>query len=398
MANFNYVENTGIVIPDTENVQTDVQNEYRAVFGEDLLVDDSTPQGVLIAAETNARQSVVRNLADLANQFNPDVSGGIFLDAMVALLGAQRSASERSLVTAQLTGVANTTIPAGSLAATTGGDQFELVQAVQLDTNGDATAQFRAVVAGEIAIPAASLTTIVSSVLGWETINNSAAGTVGRLEESDDGLRRRRRNILALQGQTMPEAISSAVADVEGVNSLVFRENTTNATDTIDGQSLVAHSIYVCVDGGTDLDVATAILSRKSVGADFNGNTVVNVTDATTGQVYPVTFQRPTEVPVAIRVTIRSGSSLVDPVSAIRQTILDYAAGNIADEDGFVVGGDISPMEIAGVVGRENPRIFMTNVEVSLVTPLNFATSVLTIDIDEVATIVSSAIVVVVSP
>lgn len=396
MADFTFVEDTGIVIADTEQVLEDVEGEYKAVFGDDLITDPSTPQGVLIASDTNSRQSVIRNTALTANQFNPNVSGGIFLDALWALLGGGRFEAERSVVTTQLTGVAFTTVPAGSLAETTGGDQFSLVVTTQLDVTGNAEAQFQSVEAGAIPAPINSLTQIITGVLGWETIDNSAGATVGRLEESDEAARRRRRQTLALQGQTMPEAISSAVSDVEGVRSLAFLENVTSSPVVIDTINLVAHSIYVCVDGGTDLDVATAILARKSGGCDFNGSTVVNVTDPTTTQVYPVAFERPTDIPVLSRITIRANTSLVDPVQSVKDAILAYANGELEDEDGFVVGGDVSPFELAGAINSQNPSIFVLLSEVSYAAPVSYVTTVLPIEKDELASIVESSITVII--
>ena len=77
---------------------------------------------MLIAAETLARTEVVNNNAALANQINPNNAGGVFLDAILALTGMQRSSATQTLVTnVTLTGVAGTVISAGTLAATAAG-------------------------------------------------------------------------------------------------------------------------------------------------------------------------------------------------------------------------------------------------------------------------------------
>lgn len=70
---------------------------------------------------------------------------------------------------------------------------------------------------------------------------------------------------------SISEAITSALYAAEGVKSLSFRENTANTTATIDGISMVAKSVYVCVDGGTDAAVAAALLANKTCGAAWNG-------------------------------------------------------------------------------------------------------------------------------
>ena len=85
MADYQYIDTTGVIVPDTATIQSEVEGEYKAVFGQDLVVTPNTPQGVLITAEVAARSNVVRNNAALANQINPNLAGGVFLDAIWAV-------------------------------------------------------------------------------------------------------------------------------------------------------------------------------------------------------------------------------------------------------------------------------------------------------------------------
>lgn len=87
MAEYNYITSSGVIIPDTAEQRTAVENEFKAVFGQDLDISPETPQGVLITMETENRDAIVRNNAELANQINPDLAGGVFLDAIWALMG-----------------------------------------------------------------------------------------------------------------------------------------------------------------------------------------------------------------------------------------------------------------------------------------------------------------------
>src|SRR5690606_28394748 len=112
-----------------------------------------------------------------------------------------------------------------------------------------------------------TLTNIISNVLGWETITNPADATLGKETQSDIEARQLRLNTLAIQGASVAEAIISGVSAVPGFNSMTFRENIEPTTEVIDGVSMVAHSIYACVSGGTDLAVAEALTSKKSAGA-----------------------------------------------------------------------------------------------------------------------------------
>jgi len=397
MSDYQYINATGVIVADTAAVQTEVQNEFKAAFGEDLVVTPNTPQGLLITAETIARSNMLRNNAALANQINPNLAGGVFLDAVWALTGGQRRPATPSYITgAELTGIAGTVIPAGSQASLADGTLFESVSEVTLDGSGIGTVDFQAVENGPIAANPGTLTQVVTAILGWDQVTNPTAAVLGRNLESDQASRIRRRNTLSLQNVALPEAITSALYDTEGVRSLAFRENFTDVDATIDGIFLLKHSIWVCVDGGTDLDVAKTLLENKSLGCNWNGGTTVNVTDQFSGQVYPVKFERPTPVPVLARVTVRIGTALVDVAAAVRSAILAYANGELEGEPGFVVGGNVSAVELAGAINRQTPGIFVQLCEVSFASPVSYTTSELAIALDEKATINSSNITVIV--
>lgn len=398
MAEYQYVTQTGVILPDTAEIRTDVENDFREAFGGDLDVSPETPQGLLITGETLARDQVVRNNADLANQINPNIAGGVFLDAIWRLTGGQRVAATPSIVReVALTGVPGTIVPAGSLASVgPEGAQFRLLSAVVL-TGGAGSGLFQSVDLGAITAPIGALNQIVTGVLGWETVNNPSAAEVGRDEESDIASRIRRRQTLALQGITLPEAIMSGLYTVEGVRSAVFRENVTNATIAIEGVSLVEHSVYICVDGGSDEDVALMLLRKKSVGAAWNGNTTVPTVEPYSGQTYDVKFSRPALVPIYVRVTVRGGAAFPDVAGLVRSAMTDYAAGLQEGETGFVVGADISPFELAGAVNRVAPTIYVQLVELST-DGTTFSSANVTITIAQLATLLAGNIAVTVVP
>lgn len=395
---YTYVTPSGVIIPDTADVQDAVEQEYRDALGQNLNVTQG-PQQVLIAAETTARQSVLRTNASVANQINPDQSGGVFLDALWKLTGGARRAQTKSVLRGvALTGQPGTLVPAGSLAqnATTG-DQYASAADVTLGAGGTAAVDFVAVAYGPLACAVGALTTIVSAVLGWETVSNPATAEVGQNQESDAASRLRRRSTLAAQGTALPEAITSALYSVAGVQSLAFRENKSNAGATVDGVVMLANSVWCCVNGGANADVAAAILSKTSLGCQWTGATSVNVTEPVSGQIYAVKFDRPTAVPVLARLTVKANGIVGDPVTQTQQAILDYVNGLQDGERGFVVGGSVSPFELAGAVSRVLPGMYVQKVEVTKASVIAWATTEVTLALSELATISGSGITVTVA-
>lgn len=396
MADYQYVQATGVIVPDTADILTEVQGEYREVFGGDLIVTTDTPQGVLIATDTEIRDAVARNNATLANQFNPDLSGGIFLDSLWAIMGGSRVKATRTLVPGVLlTGVPGTIIPAGSQARI-GEAYFETLAAVTLSPSGSVTTAMRALEVGPVAAPVNQLNQIASSVLGWEGVTNPLPGILGIAREGDIPARRRRRKTLALLGVGTVQAVYSRLNDTEGVVDALVRENYDNVPKVVDGVTLKANSVYAVVYGGADLDVATSLLASKSAGAGWNGAAVVPVTEPLSQQIYEVQFDRPTLVPLWARFTIKATAATVNPQGAVRMATLAYAEGGLDGEDGFVIGGDVSPFELAGAVNTLTPGIYVQKVELST-DGVSYSVAEVPISIQQMAVITEGRVSVVVS-
>lgn len=387
MADYQYLDDTGVIVPSTSTILTDVTTEYTSTFGTDLVTTPDSPAGVLINAEALARTEVVQNNAAVANQINPNIAAGTFLDAIGALLGIQRTAQTQTYVTAvTVTGVAGTVIPAGSFAATAAGDQFTSVTSVTIGSGGTASVDFRSVAYGAIPCGAGALTTVVSAVLGWETVTNPTAGALGTATQSDVGFRAFRNNTLGYQGVALPVAIISALYNVNGVTSVWLQENVADTTQTINGISMVSHSIYAVVNGGSSVDIAAALLENKSSGAAWVGGTSVSVIEPASGQTYVVKFDYATPVGISIAVTTTNGNS-----TNITNAILAYAAGTVANfplETGTAwgIGGTISCFEIAAAISAQYPSYIITNVEIKLTVGGTFATTPLTMAVNQIAT------------
>lgn len=391
MADYQYITSQGVIVPDTATTRAEVEAAWQAAFGADLVTTPETPQGLVITTQVETRDAVVRNNAALANQINPDLAGGVFLDALMSFTGGARRAATRSTISGVIfSGVPGTNIPAGSQAiASASGQIFTTDNPMVIASGGSITGSMTAVEAGPIEVPVNGLDTVASAVLGWETVTNPNAAVPGDLEESDIAARARRRQTLALQSVSTVEAIISRVMSIPEVRSMSFRENTAATTQTIDGISMVAHSIYACVQGGSDADVAQALYDTKTVGAAYNGAESVTVVDALSGQAQVVKFDRPTDIPILVRVTVRP--TALDVQNLVRDAIMDYVNGDLEGGMGLTVGVNVYPFEFSGACNQVEPSVVVTNVELST-DGSTWSSAPLTIALDEVATLQRSSI------
>jgi uncharacterized phage protein gp47/JayE len=370
MDDFDYVADTGIIVPDTSDVLTDVQGEYTGAFGTDLVLENDSLQGVLITNETQARTNVITALAQVTNQINPNEAGGIFLDALCALFGIEREAATFSyLYDVAMGGQPNVNISSGAQATDENGNTWTLVTGVQL-VGGSATGTFVAVNTGPIACAPGALNQVGGGVLGWETVSNPAAAVVGSNLQGDDSLRVLRNNTLAYQGISTNEAVESSLWALTGVSSVFYYEN----FGTVNGVTLQPHSVYACVDGGADADIAAALLNSKTDGAGWNGATFINVKDPYSGQVYGVSYDRPTYQPVMMQVTVRRNGASSDPNAVIPPLMVEWASGALdLDEDGNATGlaglqvnGQCSPFEAAQAIQSTYLQFKVSKIQVAL--------------------------------
>ena len=389
MANYEYNTTTGIVVPDTSQVKIDVENEFRSALGQDLDVSASTPQGRLIEVETVARKRVIENMALLANMFNKDQAFGIWLDVILKFFGADREGATATKVVCQLEGEAGTSILANAQAKDTSGNIYYLENSVTLDENGEGEGTFVCMIKGAIECQANTLTQIVTSILGWNSINNASAGVTGKEGESDNQARLKL-SVTQYKGEGQKANIKNAILQVENVVDCKVLENYTNGSIIEDGITITApHSIYVCVDGGNDTEIAQAIVRSKSggsaFGADLNNTSAEYlVTEETEGTT--VRFARPTQVPVQIKVTLKSGQAIADNITKVKQAIIDYANGKFDEVEGLNIGSDVSPFEIASAITIAIPELYINQVQASKLDD-TLGTAVVLINANEIATI-----------
>lgn len=379
----NYIyQNNGIIVPDTADIKETVQNEYKEALGADLSLEDSTPQGRLIDVETDARTEIIENNVFISNSINFNLAFGIILDAWGANFDLYRSSAKSSIVMATITGVAGTVISAGSQASTQAGDIFYLENQVTIPTSGTINATFLSLEKAAIPCPVGSLTKIIDGTLGWETINNSTAAILGNSRESDESFKQQFYGSGLFSGMSLIEDYDNAIKNVENVISCYVRDNGTNAAVVYDGVTIAAHSVYACVDGGDNTEIATALFQRKSGGCNWTAiagqSVTVDVVDPTYGDPYQVIFNRPNNVSIFSAITLNAGTSTEsDLVTAVQTAVTNYI-------NSLKIGEDVILLSLAAAIAAAVPGISLTSLTIGT-SAGTLSSSNITIHVNEAA-------------
>lgn len=317
----------GYTSPTEEEILDGVLADMNAAFGGNLNTGLSTPQGQLASSEAAMIGNVYDAFAFVSTQTDPAFASGRYQDAIGRIYFLTRLPALPTLVDCTVTGLSGTVIPTGSLAIATDGNIYSASEDATIPVGGSISISFECQTTGPIACPAETLNTIYRAIPGWDTIINPDDGVIGQDTESRYAFELRRQQSVAQNSVGSLPSILGAVLSVDGVIDAYVTDNSTGAPVVVNTVTIAARSIYVTASGGTDLDVATAIWSKKAPGAGYNGNTPVVVQDQSSGYSppypsYTVTFERPTELPILIVVNILNSSQVPSNVTALVQNAI----------------------------------------------------------------------------
>lgn len=357
---YDYSSENGVITPDTSTLKAEVEAEFKQIFGNDIDLSSASPLGRFCAYETECRRKVIENNAAMVNTLNPRKTYGIYKDILGSLFDNQRLGGTASTVYAQLGGAAGTVIPSGALAMDKSGNYWRSQSDITIAENGAAAGYFICKKIGPVACPAGALNQIITPVLGWETINNEEAGDIGQDRQSDADF-----NIENIyHGKALMQSILSKLKSVNGFKSVWGFDNYGDTPQTVAGVTAAAKTVYVCVDGGTDADVAQCIFESKSAGAGYTGDVLVEVYEPVSGTYTPVKFNRPQSVAVYASIKVSAASDGDDEIkniiaqyiegTDIHETITIFALSNYIKEN--LPNVEILDLQIglsAGALGYE---------------------------------------------
>lgn len=320
---------TGLVAPSTEDIRSAVADDWVQAFESPDLppldTEPTTPAGQLIDAETAEVEAKNAAMLFLANQFNPRVASGIWQDALAAIYFIDRKLAEPSVVTCQVTGLNGTVIPYGALVQSVTGYTLVCNHSVTIGASGQSETTFRCSEYGPIEFAPHSVMSIVTVIPGWDTVDNEAAGAIGRDVETRSEFEARRAESVAMNAHGSTGAIYGTLANLTGVLDVQVLENIGPDPVIKYGVTVPGHGITVCIYGGEDDAIAEVIYRKKDNGADTGGNTPVRYVAADYhNAVYDFLILRPETTNFWIKVTLGPGSEVVPAtITALKQAVYD---------------------------------------------------------------------------
>lgn len=314
------IDASGITAPDYATILEWLQGQYRAIFGADVYLGNDSQDGqflgIVAAAINDSNMAVI----EAWNSAGPATAQGEALSSRVKINGISRAVATRSQVTVTLVGQAGTTINDGSV-ADANGNRWDLPTPVVIPPSGSINVTATARELGAITAPAGTVTTITTPTRGWQSVTNAAAAIAGAPVETDEQLRARQAQSVALPSLTVLGGILGAVRAVSGVTRAAIYEND---TDSADSNGLPPHSIAVVAKGGDASQIATAIMTKKTPGTYTHGSTSVAVSDAI-GIPHTIRYFQPADAPMAVEVRIKAFTGYTTAVAAqIQAAVADY--------------------------------------------------------------------------
>ena len=302
------INENGLLIDEFSTIYNRLADKFKLIYGQDINLEQNSPDGQLLGIITNEIYDLQTLILHIYNSFDPDLAQGVELNKLLKLIAQTRRASTKSIVDITIVANANVTLPADYTIIDENKNEW-VINAETTLISGTNIISFNAVNFGAIEASANTINDVVTVFPEITSVNNALPAEVGRDEESDVLLRKRRNNLLSVNSNSTIAGVYSKLFLLDTVTDAVIYEN---ATDTYDAlKDLNAHTLWCIIDGGSIDEITKIIATDKTIGTDLKGtvsNNYVEIflkADGTTRSLtHIVKFDRPTEIPLYIKLTV----------------------------------------------------------------------------------------------
>lgn len=317
------ITDKGVLAPTYAEVLSELQKRFRAIYGQDINLDNDTADGQWLGIVASAINDANAALTASYTGYAPSTASGTALSSIVKTNGISRNRASFSSVDLRCVGQAGSTITNG-VVEDENGNRWKLPATVVIPPQGEITVTAICSKEGAIDALPGTVNKIMTPTLGWQTVSNPAAAAVGQAVETDAQLRARQKQSVALPSRSVFEGILASVAAIDGVSAISGIDNDSSQTDA---NGIPSHSVAIIADGGDTQAIADAIFRKKGPGTGTYGNTTQTVFDRY-DVAHNIRFSRSVRKAIKARVTIVPLTGYETGIGErIRKAVADFIDG-----------------------------------------------------------------------
>lgn len=321
----------GLKIMRLEDVLKARRQRYKDKFGDNFDLSDSTPQGQIIAIESEREAKIWELVQAVYNSQYRHTSEGASLDNVLAITGNSRRGKSYSKVQGVARGQELTTIPVGTIISVQGNPDARfittslgVINIADGATFKSGPIELQAIESGPVQALAGFLNVIETPVVGMESFTNELDASLGSEIESDPDAKQRVDSELQLAGSATLEAIKSELQARPNVEAVIVFQNKTMVVD-MEGRPPKVLDIVVL--GDDDQELAEAIFAVIGGGIETIGDISKTVIDSQ-GFEQLIKFSRPEEVDIYMEIdlVVNSNEFPIDGEDQVKNLILAYGS------------------------------------------------------------------------
>lgn len=372
-----YVDASGLHIPTYADIRDDIIVQMKKIYGNDIYLENDSADYQFISILALKISDSYQAVQYAYNARSPATAIGAALDSVVKLNGIARKEPGYSTCQVTITGIPFTEIKSGSVVDKTG-IVWDLPSSVIIGSDGTVISTVTCQKVGAVSAEPGDIDKINTPTYGWKSVINHSAAIPGNAIETDAELRQRQTISVSNPSQTMLEGTHGALMALKNIARVAVYENDTNVS-VVDPENnphgLPPHSITCVVEGGSDTDIAKAILYHKGIGCYTNGSKEVSIIDRN-DYVNKVRFYRPSYVDIYINLKLKKYTGYVSILSfTVKTAIYNYISS-------LEIGRDVSISMLTGAIMACNPDITRPVFGISSITIGRSKQSLLNGDID----------------
>ena len=286
------VSENRIIIDELETIKERLENGFKAIYGENLEIGSSTPDGQMIGLFSEALSEVNQVLTFIVQMLDPYLATGEWLDQRVAYAGLLRKTADYSRARGvTIHGASGTIIKKGTILKDKNSDLWATDYEITLGVEGSKAVSITSQETGAFILNEQDELEMQEIILGVDRIVATQNSTLGADEESDGDLLLRFMQSHSINNNDERQGLESYLLNLKGVKQCKVLENYTNQTDA---NGVEPHSLNAIVVGGDDTAIGEAILKKKIGGCGVQGQTKLEIEFL--GAKREVKFDRPTKI------------------------------------------------------------------------------------------------------